>query len=202
MSDPAAKGMTLEEFLTWQTRQPRKFEFVDGYPVAMAGAKLRHDRVTGNAFAEIRRQLRAAGSPCDAFTSDIGIRTAPSRIRRPEVSVLRPPFDEDATISDRPRLIVEVLSESTERIDRLVKLDEYKTLETLAYIVFIDPTQMEVGFWFRDTSHVWRNETLAEPDSIVQMPALAIAITLATLYERVPLTPRPRPKLVWEDEGA
>jgi Uma2 family endonuclease len=104
--------MTIEEFLTWQAQQARKFEFVDGHPVGMAGAKLRHDRVTGNAFTEIRRQLRAAGSPCDAFTSDIGIRTAASRIRRPEVSVLCPPFDEDATISDRPRLIVEVLSES------------------------------------------------------------------------------------------
>ncbi len=202
MSDPAARRMTLEEFLTWQTQQPRKFEFVDGYPIGMTGAKLRHDRVTGNAFAEIRRQLRAAGSPCDAFTSDIGIRTAPLRIRRPEVSVLCPPFDEDATISDRPRLIVEVLSESTERIDRLVKLDEYKTLDTLDYIVFVDPTQMEVGFWFRDVVRVWRNETLADQDAILQMPALGLSITLATLYERVPLTPRPRPKLVWEDEGA
>jgi Uma2 family endonuclease len=194
--------MTIEEFLTWQTQQARKFEFVDGHPVGMAGAKLRHDRVTGNAFAEIRRQLRAGGSPCDAFTSDIGIRTAPSRIRRPEVSVLCPPFDEDATISDRPRLIVEVLSESTERIDRLVKLDEYKTIETLGYIVVVDPTQMEVGFWFRDVSRGWLNETLADPDAIVRIPPLGLAITLATLYERVPLTPRPRPKLVWEDEGA
>jgi Uma2 family endonuclease len=88
MSDLAARKMTIEEFLTWQTRQAHKFEFVDGQPVAMAGAKLRHDRVTGNAFTEIRRQLRAAGSSCDAFTSDIGIRTAVSRIRRPEVSVL------------------------------------------------------------------------------------------------------------------
>jgi hypothetical protein len=46
-----------------------------------------------------------------------------------------------------------------------------------------------------------RNETLADPDAILQMPSLGLAITLATLYERVPLTPRPRPKLVWEDDG-
>lgn len=90
----------------------------------MAGAKLRHDRVSGNAFSEIRRQLRESSSPCDAFISDVGVVTPMGRIRRPEVSVLCPPFDEETMTSDSPRLVVEVLSEPTERVDRLVKLDE------------------------------------------------------------------------------
>ena len=109
MGDRATRGMTIAEFLAWQVGQHQLYELVDGQPVAMAGAKLRHDRVTGNAFSEIRRQLRAIGSPCDAFTSDIGIRTPMGRIRRPKVSVLRP-FDEEAITSDSPRLVVEVLS--------------------------------------------------------------------------------------------
>jgi Uma2 family endonuclease len=98
---------------------------VDGQPVAMAEAKVRHDRVTGNAFSEVRRQMRAGGSACDAFTADIGIRTPLGNVRRPDISVLFPPFDEEATASDAPRLIIEVPSESTERVDRLIKLDEY-----------------------------------------------------------------------------
>ena len=44
VGDRVAKGMTIEEFLTWQADQEQRFEFVDGQPVAMAGAKLRHDR--------------------------------------------------------------------------------------------------------------------------------------------------------------
>jgi len=66
--------------------------------------------VTGNAFSEIRRQLRAVASPCDAFTVDIGIRTPIGNIRRPDISVLCPPFDGEATTSGNPRLIVGVLS--------------------------------------------------------------------------------------------
>jgi Uma2 family endonuclease len=150
MGDRATGDMTIEEFLSWQTDQEDLFEFVDGQPLAVPRKKLRHDRVTGNALAEIRRQLRASGNLCDAFTSDIGIRTVPGHIRRPDVSVLCPPFDEEALISDRPRLVVEVLSESTETIDRIVKLDEYKAIEGLDYIVIADPTRVEVGFWFRD----------------------------------------------------
>ncbi|MSP02626.1 MAG: Uma2 family endonuclease [Acetobacteraceae bacterium] len=199
MSDQAAKGMTVAEFLVWQTGQEDKYELVNGRPFAMTGARLRHDRVTGNAFSEVRRQLRANGSPCDAFTSDIGILTVPGQLRRPDVSVLCPPFDEESMTSDSPRLVVEVLSESTEQIDRLVKLDEYKTLETLDYIVFADPTRVEVGVWFRDSGGVWRNQTFQQADSVIHMPGLGLSISVAALYERVTLTPRPRPRLVWDD---
>ncbi len=45
MSDRARRAMTVAEFLAWQSGQDRLYEFVDGEPVAMAGAKLRHDRV-------------------------------------------------------------------------------------------------------------------------------------------------------------
>ncbi|HVC60996.1 MAG TPA: hypothetical protein VND19_11635 [Acetobacteraceae bacterium] len=43
-----------------------------------------------------------------------------------------------------------MLSVSTERVDRLVKLNEYKTIETLDYIVIADHTRAEVGLWLRD----------------------------------------------------
>ena len=71
----AITRMTIDAFLAWQRDQDQRYELVGGEPLAMAGAKLRHDRVTGNAFSEIRRQLRIGGSLCDAFTADIGIRT-------------------------------------------------------------------------------------------------------------------------------
>jgi Uma2 family endonuclease len=193
--------MTIAEFLSWQAEQEDRYELVDGQPVAMAGAKLRHDRVTGNAFSEIRRQLRAAGSPCDAFTSDIGIRTAPRRIRRPDVSVLCPPFDEEAMISDSPRLVVEVLSESTEQVDRIIKLDEYKAIDALDYFIIADPARVDVGFWFRTPERDWRSETFHEPDGVINMPGLGLAVVLGSLYEQVPLTSRPRPRLVWDEAG-
>jgi Uma2 family endonuclease len=99
--------------------------------MAMAGAKLRHDRVTANAIRNIGNQLRAANNPCDAFTDHIGVLTLMGRVRRPDASVLRPPFDEEALTTDRPRLIVEVLSESTEHVDRLFKLGEYQSMPSI-----------------------------------------------------------------------
>jgi Uma2 family endonuclease len=158
--------------------------------------------VTGNALTEIKRQLRAGGSPCDGFTADIGIRTPSGNIRRPDASVLCRPFDEDAMISDRPRLIVEVLSESTERLDRLVKLGEYEAIDALEYIVMVDPARVEVGLWLRNSDRSWRAEIVTDLEAVLTMPSLGLSIDLASLYDRLTTAPSPRPRLVWEDEGA
>ncbi len=191
--------MTIDEFLAWQVGKGQRYELVGGESVAMAGAKLRHDRVTGNAFSEIRRQLRTAGSPSDAFTADIGVRTSVGNIRRPDISVLCPPFDEEATTSDNPRLIVEVLSESTERVDRLIKLEEYKAIDALNYIIIVDPTRVEVGFWYRDEADGWRNAAFQAAEAVICMPVLGLAVNLASLYERVQVTPHNRLRLICED---
>jgi Uma2 family endonuclease len=202
MGNKAIRRMTIEAFLAWQASQSERYELVDGEPVAMAGAKPRHDRVTGNAFSEIRRQLRSVGSPCDAFTADIGIRTTVGNVRRPDLSVLCPPFDEESTTADAPRLIVEVLSESTERVDRLIKLDEYKAIDALDCIVVIDPTRVDVGFWFRDAGRVWHSANFQEMEAAIDMPALGLSVTVSSLYERVQVTPHSRLRLVWEDDPA
>ena len=192
--------MTVEEFLAWQSGQDQLYEFVDGMPMAMAGAKLRHDRVTANALRIIGNQLRAANNPCDVFTDDVGILTPMGRIRRPDVSVLCPPFDEEALITDRPRLVVEVLSESIEHVDRLFKLGEYQSMASIDYIVVVDPTRIEIGFWSRDVAGGWQSQWLRQLDQVIEMPKLGLSISLGSLYERVPLEPVPRPRLVWGDE--
>jgi Uma2 family endonuclease len=59
--------MTIDEFLAWQIGQGQRYQLVAGEPVPMAGAKPRHDRVTGNAFSEVRRQIRAIAGACDVY---------------------------------------------------------------------------------------------------------------------------------------
>jgi len=191
--------MTVHEFLEWQDARDELYELVDGEPVAMAGAKIRHDLVAGNALSEIRRQFRATGNPCDTVSGDIGIPTSAETFRRPEVSVLCPPFDQDATMGTSPRLIVEVLSESTERVDRLFKLEEYNALESLNYILVVDPTAVDVGFWVREAGGNWRSERITNMEAAIHMPRLGLSLPVAVLYDRIQLTQRPRPRLVWDD---
>jgi len=69
-------------------------------------------------------------------------------------------------------------------------------METMDYIVIADPTRIEVGFWSRDAERAWRSETLQEAEAVISMPGLGLTISLETLYDRVALPPKPRPRLV------
>jgi len=123
--------MTEAEFLEWQRHQEQRYELVDGVPRAMTGARFRHDRGLVNAFGTLLDALEAIDSPCRPFTADIAVRVPTGDLRRPDVAVYCPLFDEDAMVSNRPRLVVEVLSESTEDTDQHVKVDEYQHMDAV-----------------------------------------------------------------------
>jgi Uma2 family endonuclease len=188
--------MTEAEFLEWQRRQGQRYELVDGVPRAMTGARFRHDRVLGNVFNALFDALNAIDSPCRPFTADIAVRVPTGNLRRPDVAVYCPPFDEDAMVSDRPRLVVEVLSESTEDTDQHVKVDEYQHLYAVDYIVLIAPRVVDVLVWARDEDRSWRSQRYQSLEDVVPLPLLGISLSLARLYSSVEL--RHWPPLVQE----
>jgi Uma2 family endonuclease len=197
MSERAARQMTEPEFLEWQRHQEVRYELVDGTPRAMTGARFRHDRVLGNVFSTLLDALEAIESPCRPFTADIAVRVPTGNLRRPDVAVYCPPFDEDAMVSDRPRLVVEVLSESTEDTDQHVKVDEYQHMDTVDYIILMAPRVVDVLVWAREENRSWRSTRYRSLDDVVPLPRLAVSVRLARLYRSVEL--RPRPHLVSED---
>lgn len=128
MSEAARRRMTLAEFLEWQRGQEQRYELVDGFPQAMTGARVRHDIGRGNAEAWLRPALRNAGRGCLPFGADLGTQVYPGQLRRPELSVACLPFDMEDMVTSKPRLVLEVLSDTNRRVDEYVKLDEYNGL--------------------------------------------------------------------------
>jgi Uma2 family endonuclease len=195
MADHAIGRMSEEQFLEWQLSQALRYELVDGQPQAMTGARFGHDLVLGNAFTVIRRALRDAGSPCNAFTADIAVRVPSGNLRRPDVAVYCPPFDADAMVSDRPRLIVEVLSETTETTDQTMKLEEYKLIRALDHIILVAPRVVDAVVWSRQDDGSWGFRHFGSLEDVIDLPRIGISIPMTELYERVELR-RNRPRLV------
>lgn len=192
MSEHAVRRMTEAEFLEWQLHQELRYELVDGFPRAMTGARIRHDRVLMNTATALLDALEAVDSLCRPFTADIAVRVPSGDLRRPDVAVHCPPFDEDAMVSDRPRLVVEVLSESTEDTDQHVKLDEYQHMPALDYIILMSPRVVDVLVWARDADRSWRSKRYQTLEDVVSLPLLNISLPLARLYRSVEVRPRPR----------
>ena len=82
-----------------------------------------------------------------------------------------------------PKLIVEVLSESTEMIDRREKLLNYPLIPTLAEYVLIAQGMHEITLHRRETQ--WRPIILTAKDAVVEFPSLKLSLPLAQIYEGV-----------------
>jgi len=95
-------------------------------------------------------------------------------------------------VSDRPRLLIEVLSESTEDTDEHVKVDEYQHLDAVDYILLIAPRVVDVLVWAREDDRSWRSTRYQSLDATVPLPRLGVVLSLARLYRSVELRPRPR----------
>ncbi len=190
MSEHTIDRMSQAEFLNWQLDQDEPYELVYGELLAMAGAKQRHDRIVVNAITLIGPALR--GTSCNAFTADLAVLIPNGNVRRPDVGVHCAPFDDEAVYAARPRMVIEVLSPLTRTLDQFGKLDEYKTVESLDYILLVDPETPEVMLWRRDAARAWHHQPLGGLETIVELPELGQSLRLADLYEGVSVRPRPR----------
>ena len=196
MSQSATRRMTVQAFSAWEITQPDRYELVDGRPVAMTGATIGHDRVLVNIVLSLGNQLRAAGNPCDAFTShyrhhDHAPWQAPAR-RCHSCT----PFDEHASTTDRPKLIGEALSRSTQTVDQYVKLFEYQQLASLDSILLVNPDPVEVGLWSRAADLAWAFTAFRDIGDAIGIPGRDLTLPLTAITFRVTLAPPP-PRLVW-----
>ena len=116
---PLAKPkMSVDEFLDWVETQPGRHEYWDGEVFAMTGARQNHVIVSLNVAAALKQGLR--GSPCRAYMADMAVQTQESSaVLYPDVVVSCHPQDlaAERTLA-HPRVVIEVLSDSTAAYDR------------------------------------------------------------------------------------
>jgi Uma2 family endonuclease len=147
MAEPAQKPMTLEEFLDWAERQEIPYELVDGIPVpkypddgtpyAMAGGSVDHHTIQLN-VGSILKARKPAG--CRAAT-DARITLPDGRSRIPDASLGCADQPKGEGILHSPVILAEVLSPTTINIDKGEKFDDYKTIESLREVWFVDSTR-------------------------------------------------------------
>jgi Uma2 family endonuclease len=134
MSHQIKPYISPEEYLALERKAEYKSEYLDGEIFAMTGASRKHNLISANVLGELRQQLK--GNPCEAYASDMRVKVSATGLYTyPDVVVVcREPEFEDDYIDTllNPTLLVEILSQSTERYDRIAKSSYYKTLGSLA----------------------------------------------------------------------
>jgi Uma2 family endonuclease len=186
MAAPKHKEMTVEEFLEWCTTQDERYELVDGFPVplrGMSGASTAHDRIASNIIIVIGGQLR--GSPCWPTTPDTALRTSIKRVRRPDVTIECAPPDLKSYEARNPIAAFEILSPSTQTVDKLVKLPEYMRHPKLRRIVIVVPERRAVVVYSREGTEPWDSAEFHDPADVIEIPGTTAKISLADIYDGV-----------------
>src|SRR5215472_6534646 len=117
-------GMTVENFLALDREKlDQKYEFRNGEMVAMAGGSTNHTILITNMSMLLQSQLRK--SSCSALVE--GTLKVEDECYIPDLMVTCNEQDltENKTYIEYPRLVIEVLSPSTEKDDRMDKVWVY-----------------------------------------------------------------------------
>jgi Uma2 family endonuclease len=186
MAELAIKPMTLDEFVRWDDGTETHYELIGGFPVAMAPPAEVHRVLAVRLVTRIDGAL-AARRPCNAQI---------------EAGVIRPDradtyFEADIAAScaaiepgrqaiKDPFLIVEILSPSTDRHDRRVKLPVYRQIETVQEILLVASDERYAEL-HRRAGMQWITEILRGGESVLALASVGIEIPLAELYDGIGL---------------
>ena len=138
IASPNQFFLSPEEYLSYEEDSPFKHEYIDGEIYAMAGTTDTHNIIAGNLFSLIRNHLR--GTDCRTFFADIKAKIESKNcFYYPDLLVTCNPNDrETSTYKCFPKLIIEVLSDSTEAFDRGDKFNDYQTLPSLEEYILVN----------------------------------------------------------------
>ncbi len=198
MTDAAttlAEPMTVAQFVVWAGERDTLYELVNGRPIpkhavfengiwAMAPARGHHGILQGNAYTALKRQLRKS---CRAMIKAGVVRADDAdEFRVPDVLV-RCGDNTNLTHYDDPRVIIEVLSASTERTDFQDKLLFYQALPTVTDIVIIRQERKRATHYQRVEKTTWRINDLIG-DATLTLTAdvgdgAPVTLLLVDLYE-------------------
>lgn len=173
------------EYLARERAAEEKREYVEGELRLMAGASRLHNLIAGMVVTLLNNAL--AGHPFEVYPSNMRVRIPDGPYYYPDAAVApSPPELEDAEQDTllNPLVVVEVLSPSTEAIDRGEKLDNYRLIPSLSDYLIVFQDRMRVEHYSRLSADEWRLVTRDAPEDSIPFPTLGVELALADLYAR------------------
>jgi len=179
------RRLTVEEYLELEGPDGVRYEYVAGQIFAMSNPFIRHEVIAANLLAHFHNQLR--GGPCKALGSHAKVRLQVNRediFYMPDLTVTCDPLTDkvlDTQYLTNARVVVEVLSASTETIDRREKALNYRYLPSLEEYLLVAQRSMEVTVLRR--SENWSPLVLTAPQDVFESRAVDVKVALADIYE-------------------
>ncbi len=186
VSIPLPQTLSYEEFLALEERTAdERYELVDGKAWLMTGGTPRHSRIMSNTVVAFAASL--GDGPCQVYVSDLRVKLGEDSAAYPDVAIACEPLQHpegDRHAVTNPVVIVEVLSKSTERWDRVGKFQRYQRLTSLRHYLLIDQLEPVVEH-FERVEDVWTYR-IFNSGGRIQLAGLDIELEVDALYRNLP----------------
>jgi Uma2 family endonuclease len=185
---------TIEQYLVCERQADERSEFVDGEIYAMAGESAAHADISMNLAVLIGGQLK--GTNCRARTKDSKVRSGALKehlgrgmVSYPDMVVIcgEPEYhDEQKDVTLNPKVVFEILSDSTEEFDRGTKFTRYRNFNpTLTDYILIAQNEPHVEHYLRLEDGEWLLREYDGLDNSFHVESINCTVSLSELYDRV-----------------
>ncbi len=190
---PDFRSFSLAQYLAIENDSSEKHEFYEGEISAMAGATVAHNTISVNILAHLHTQLR--GKDCRPFNSDQRIKVESAGFYTyPDVSVICGQVQiakDDPLSATNPRVILEVLSPSTDYFDKRRKLKLYLQLDSLHEYVIVTQDWPYVQKFIRNDDGTWTMSVIEGLDTALDLKSIDCQLQMADVYDGVTFPPPP-----------
>ena len=172
----------LDDYLAGERDVEIRSEYVDGLIYAMAGASETHNTIAMSFASAIDNKLKDG---CRVWQSDMKVVICNEGQKfsyYPDIMAACGENTDDLYVRTNPILIVEVLSDSTERTDLKEKFDNYTSIPTLLEYVVVSQDVPLVRLWRRRTS--WEREAYRADDTF-RLESVGLDVPVQHIYRRV-----------------
>jgi Uma2 family endonuclease len=184
--------MSVEEYFELdENTLNARYEYLDGVARLMSGDSAAHNRIALNTYTALNQNFLSG--PCTVF--GLEMRTLIGRKPNGKEHYYYPDVTVSCDVADRrldnqlirsPRVVVEVLSPSTEKLDRGTKLKNYKTVPSIQEIVLIDQFTQAAEVYRRDSEDgtTWTH-MLCGPDTGIELHSVDVFISMDAIYKGI-----------------
>lgn len=179
--------ISITDYLEGELTSAIKHEYINGDVYAMAGASEEHNSISVNLISLLHLHLRGTG--CKVFASDMKTHIQlkdEDYFYYPDIQVCCEKNDKQRYYKQAPKLIIEVLSSSTQRYDRSEKFHNYRQLNSLEEYVLISQDKQLVEIYRR--CDLWQGSFYTKNEGF-QFKSVALFLNTADVYENVTIEP-------------
>jgi Uma2 family endonuclease len=177
--------ISLEAYFELQRSGPKRHDFWDGELVELEATTKNHNRIKRNIIDAIPRSARQAAD-CELFDENVMTQLKHNQnYVYPDIVLTCDPRENDPLVIEYPCMLIEILSDGTERYDRTDKFFQYQRIPTVEQCVFIAQNQMAIESFQRADHGQWLMQPLQEAEDELYFPKLDLSIALDAIYDGI-----------------